>query len=253
MRIDIFSIFPDLIKGYFSQTVASRAIRAGVFELNVIDIRTKATDVHRSVDDAPFGGGAGMLMKPEPIFAAVEEQDPPRPLFLLSPSGRRFDQGLARELSLLDGFSLICGRYEGYDARIEDALADGAISIGDYVLAGGEIAAMAIVEATIRLLPGTLGNSQSVVEESFSSSLLEYPQYTRPAEFRGMQVPEVLLGGNHKLIEEWKKMMSIVKTIRFRPDLIEKRGGLDPSEADLLTKYGYAWMVEVHTRSQEDI
>ncbi len=194
-----------------------------------------------------------MLMKSEPIFAAVEEQDPPRPLFLLSPSGRRFDQGLARELSLLDGFSLICGRYEGYDARIEDALADGAISIGDYVLAGGEIAAMAIVEATIRLLPGTLGNSQSVVEESFSSSLLEYPQYTRPAEFRGMQVPEVLLGGNHKLIEEWKKMMSIVKTIRLRPDLIEKRGGLDPSEADLLTKYGYAWMVEVHTRSQEDI
>ena len=160
-----------------------------------------------------------MVMKPEPIFAAVEATDPPRPLYLLAPWGRRLDQPLAHELSVLEGFSLLCGRYEGVDARIEDHLVDGAISLGDFVLAGGEIAAMAVIEATVRLLPSVLGNPVSLEEESFAGGELEYPQYTRPAQFRGMEVPEVLLGGNHAQIAKWRAEMAARRTVAHRPDL----------------------------------
>ena len=174
--------------------------------LRVHDLRSAATDPHRSVDDAPFGGGAGMVLAPEPLFGAVEAVDPPRPLYLLGPAGRRFDQRLAEELAARPGFSLLCGRYEGVDARVADHLCDDELSIGDYVLAGGEVAACVVVEAVTRLLPGVMGNADSAAEESFGASngLLEHPQYTRPADFRGMAVPEVLRGGDHGRIARWR-------------------------------------------------
>ena len=219
MRISVFSIFPEIIDSYCSVSLVGRARAAGLLDLSHIDIRSFATDRHRSVDDVPYGGGAGMVMKPEPLFSAVEATDPPRPLYLLAPWGRRFDQAFAHELSQLDGFSLLCGRYEGVDARVEDHLVDGAISLGDFVLAGGEIAALAVIEATVRLLPSVLGNPASLDEESFAGTELEYPQYTRPAVFRGMEVPEVLLGGNHAKIAKWRAEMAARRTHAHRPDL----------------------------------
>ncbi|MDA8116650.1 MAG: tRNA (guanosine(37)-N1)-methyltransferase TrmD [Actinomycetota bacterium] len=219
MRITVFSIFPEIVDAYCSISLVGRARSGGQLELSCVDIRDFATDRHRSVDDVPYGGGAGMVMKPEPIFAAVEASNPPRPLFLLAPWGRPLDQGLAHELSGLEGFSLLCGRYEGVDARVEDHLVDGAISLGDFVLAGGEIAAMAVIEATVRLLPSVLGNPASLEEESFAGGELEYPQYTRPAVFRGMEVPEVLLGGNHAEIARWRAAMAARRTEAHRPDL----------------------------------
>ncbi len=252
MRIDVFTIFPGLIDNYLAETVVARALREGLFSLGVHDIRSMALDVHRSVDDSPFGGGAGMLMKCQPIFDSVEAADPPRPIYLLSPSGRVFDQRFAEELAQLDGFSLIAGRYEGFDARIEEHLADGAISIGDFVLAGGELAALCVIESVVRLIPGALGNQESVSEESFATGLLEYPQYTRPQNFRNYEVPSVLIGGNHKLIADWRLAQSLARTLQIRPDLIEKRGGLTAREAEVLKIHGYAWMVEEETESFED-
>src|SRR5438067_8721210 len=184
-------------------------------------------DPHRSVDDSPFGGGAGMVLMPEPIFACVEAIDPPRPLYLLGPGGRRFDQSVARELAATEGgFSLLCGRYEGVDARVRDHLVDGELSIGDYVLAGGEVAAMVVLEAVGRLVPGVMGNESSADEESFAGGLLEYPQYTRPAEFRGWTVPEVLRSGDHGRIAAWRRAQALARTLRDRPDLLDARGGL---------------------------
>jgi tRNA (guanine37-N1)-methyltransferase len=191
--------------------------------------------VHRSVDDSPFGGGAGMVLMAEPLFAAVEKVDPPRPLYYLGPAGRRFDQGVARELAELpQGFSLLCGRYEGVDERVREHLVDGELSIGDVVLAGGEVAAMVVLEAVGRLVPGVMGNQASADDESFSHGLLEYPHYTRPADFRGWTVPEILRSGDHGRIERWRRAQSLRRTLLRRPDLIQARGGLTPEEQALV-------------------
>jgi tRNA (guanine37-N1)-methyltransferase len=236
LRIDVFTIFPDLVKPWTEASLIGRAVAGGLLDLRVHDLRAGASDVHRSVDDAPFGGGAGMVLMPEPVFTVVERVEPPRPLFVLGPAGARFDQKLATSLSQSEGFSLLCGRYEGVDQRVADHLADAELSIGDFVLAGGEIAALAVIEAVARLLPGVMGNLCSAEEESFAGGLLEYPQYTRPAAFRGWKVPEILLSGDHGRILKWRKAQSLSRTIRRRPDLIESRGGLTDEERGLLAE-----------------
>jgi len=237
VRIDVFTIFPDMVDGFAGQSLLGRARQAERLDIRVHDLRAATTDPHRSVDDSPFGGGAGMVLMPEPLFNAVEAAQPPRPLFLLGPGGRRLDQQLAVELAATDGFSLLCGRYEGVDARVRDHLVDDELSIGDYVLAGGEVAAMVILEAVGRLVPGVMGNKASSVEESFSDGLLEYPQYTRPAEFRGWEVPEVLRSGDHGRITRWRRARAVERTLSRRPDLIEARGGLDDDDAKLLAEF----------------
>ncbi len=239
LRVEVLTIFPELVSSYCAGSIFGRAIRAGTVEVTVHDLRIGATNPHRSVDDAPFGGGAGMVLAPGPAFAAVEAIAPVRPLYLLSPAGRRLDQGLVEELQMKGEFSLLCGRYEGVDQRIADHLVDGEISLGDFVLAGGELAALAVVEAVARLVPGVVGNSASPAEESFTTGLLEYPQYTRPAVFRGWGVPEVLRGGDHAAVAAWRRAAALARTIERRPDLIEARGGLDEDEVRLLTEHGY--------------
>lgn len=239
MKVDVFSIFPEMIAGYTKQSILGRSIENGLLEISVHDLRLATSDKHRTIDDPPFGGGAGMILMPEPVFKAVEEVDPQRPLILLGPSGRKFDQGLADELANLGGFSLLCGRYEGVDERIRTNLCDDEISIGDFVLAGGELAALTIIETVARLKPGVLGNESSAEEESFSEGLLEYPQFTRPSSFRGLEVPEILLSGDHAKIERWRKAASIAKTLSLRPDLIEIRGGLSEDENKLLEEFGF--------------
>jgi tRNA (guanine37-N1)-methyltransferase len=238
LRIDVFTIFPDAVDSYCDTGVVGRARRAGLLDVRVCDLRQGADDPRRSVDDAPFGGGAGMVLAPGPIFAAVERAEPPRPLYLLSPAGRRFDQSVAEELSAAP-FSLLCGRYEGVDQRIADHLVDGELSIGDFVLAGGELAALVVVEAVARLVPGVVGNEDSIVDESFSAGLLEYPQYTRPASFRGWEVPEILLSGDHGRVAAWRRAAALHRTTERRPDLVERRGGLDEAEVRLLQQHGY--------------
>ncbi len=239
LRVEVLTIFPDLVARYCSEAVFGRAIRAGVVDLAVHDLRVGASDPHRSVDDAPFGGGAGMVLAPEPVFAAVERIGPVRPLYLMSPGGRRLDQAFVEELQARGAFSLLCGRYEGVDQRIADHLVDGEISVGDYVLAGGELAALAVIEAVARLVPGVVGNEASPQDESFTTGLLEYPQYTRPAEFRGWKVPEVLRSGDHSAVARWRRAAALARTIARRPDLIESRGGLSASEVRLLREHGY--------------
>ncbi|HEY8525120.1 MAG TPA: tRNA (guanosine(37)-N1)-methyltransferase TrmD [Acidimicrobiales bacterium] len=241
MRIDVFTIFPDMVDDFAGRSLLGKARAAGTLDIRVHDLRSCATDPHRSVDDAPFGGGAGMVLMPEPLFAAVEAVDPPRPLYYLSPAGRRFDQSVARELAALDGFSLLCGRYEGVDERVRQHLCDGELSIGDYVLAGGEVAAMVVIEAVGRLVPGVMGNQASAEDESFSpgsSGLLEYPHYTRPANFRGWEVPAVLRSGDHGRIARWRRAQALRRTLRHRPDLIEARGGLTAEDEALLAEFG---------------
>jgi tRNA (guanine37-N1)-methyltransferase len=241
MRIDVFTIFPGLVGHFADQSLVGKARAAGTLDIRVHDLRSCATDPHRSVDDAPFGGGAGMVLRPEPIFAAVEAVQPPRPLLYLSPAGRRFDQSVARELTGLEaGFSLLCGRYEGVDERVREHLCDGELSIGDVVLAGGEVAAMVVVEAVGRLVPGVMGNESSAEDESFSDGLLEYPHYTRPAEFRGWEVPEVLRSGDHGRVARWRRAQAIRRTLDRRPDLMEARGGLTDADRALLVEFGLA-------------
>ena len=220
------------------ESVIGRGRRAGHLDVRVHDLRAHATGVHQSVDDAPFGGGAGMVMSPAPLFAAVEEVEPARPLLYLSPAGRRFDQSMAQELADSGGFSLLCGRYEGIDERVRQHLVDGEVSVGDVVLAGGEVPALLIVEAVGRLVPGVLGNADSTAEESFSDGLLEYPHYTRPAQFRDWTVPEVLRSGDHGRVQRWRKAQSLRRTIDRRPDLIAERGGLSDADSELLAEFG---------------
>jgi tRNA (guanine37-N1)-methyltransferase len=239
MRTEIFTIFPDLVSTWAGASLIGKAWRSGAIEIVVHDLRAGANDPHRSVDDSPFGGGAGMVLAPEPVFTAVEAAGPVRPLFLLGPGGRRFDQALAQQLAEGPGFSLLCGRYEGVDERVAEHLVDGELSIGDYVLAGGEAAAIVVVEAVARLVPGVMGNSTSSEEESFSEGLLEYPQYTRPAEFRGWPVPDVLLSGHHERVAEWRKAAALARTLQRRPDLIAARGGISPDEERLLVEWGF--------------
>ena len=235
MRIDVFTIFPGIVVDFATHSLLGRAREQGLVDLRCHDIREHATDVHRTVDDTPFGGGAGMLMRPEPIFAAVEAAAPPRPLVLLGPGGQRFDQKMAVHLASLGGFSLLCGRYEGVDHRVREHLVDHEVSVGDVVLAGGEGAACLVIEAVTRLVPGVMGNAESPVTESFGAAgLLEEPQWTRPADFRGWEVPEVLRSGDHARIAAWRRAQAIARTLRERPDLIEARGGLTEEERRLL-------------------
>lgn len=251
-RIHCFTLFPEVLEQYWAASILGRARSDGRLELRAHDVRDAAHDVHRSVDDAPFGGGAGMVLSPKPVFEVVEavsasEGGMPRPLFLLSPSGRRFDQSVAHELAAAPGgFSLLCGRYEGVDQRVADHLVDGEVSIGDYVLAGGELAALVVAEAVARLLPGVLGNDRSADDESFVAGLLEYPQYTRPADFRGWEVPEVLRSGDHGRVEAWRRVQSLVRTLDRRPDLVERRGGLTREEVQLLAEHGEVRRLREH-------
>ena len=236
MRIDILTIFPSLINTFVTESLIGKAQESGTLEISALDLREGASGAHKAVDDTPFGGGPGMVLKPEPIFNIVETKNPPRPLYLLSPAGEPFSHSKAKDLSKLDGFSLLCGRYEGVDQRVRDHLIDGEISLGDFVLAGGEIAALAIVETVTRLIPGVMGNLESAASESFTQGLLEYPQYTRPWEYKGLTPPDILRSGNHKEIKLWKKAKALEITVSNRPDLIEKRGGLTDEEQSLLEK-----------------
>ena len=238
LRVDVFTIFPGMVEAYAGESILGRAGVAGHLDVRAHDLRLATEDVHRTIDDSPFGGGAGMVMMPEPVFAAVEAVDPPRPLILLGPGGRRFDQSVAAELASLDGFSLLCGRYEGVDERIRTGLCDDEVSLGDFVLAGGELAALAIMEAVARLRPGVLGNEASPDDESFADGLLEYLHYTRPADFRGMEVPEVLRSGDHGRVARWRRAGALVRTLALRPDLIERRGGFTNDDRALLEEFG---------------
>jgi tRNA (guanine37-N1)-methyltransferase len=221
VRVDIFSIFPGIFEGPLRESLLGKAIVAGVIDVRVHDIRDFCMDRHRQVDDVPFGGGPGMVMKPEPIFAAVESLDPgSKRVLLLSPAGRRLDQAFADELAAQSWVVLICGRYEGVDERVVEGLSAEEVSIGDYVLAGGEVAALVVLEAVARLVPGVVGREESLRHESFQDGVLEHPQYTRPQEFRGMTVPEVLLSGDHSRIHEWRRQAALEKTKRNRPDLL---------------------------------
>ncbi len=237
MRIDVITIFPAMIEQFGGQSLIGKARERGLLDLRVHDLRSVTVDPHRSVDDTPFGGGAGMVLMPEPVFATVEAVDPPRPLLGLGPSGRPLDQAFARELSGLDGFTLVCGRYEGIDHRVRAHLLDGEVSIGDYVLAGGEVAAMVVLETVGRLVPGVMGNASSAEEESFSDGLLEYPHYTRPASFRGWDVPEVLRSGDHARIAAWRRAQALHRTVALRPDLIAARGGLTDADRRLMAEH----------------
>ncbi len=242
MRIDVFTIFPGLVDGFCAESLLGKARTSGLLDLRLHDPRDHTADVHRTVDDAPFGGGAGMVMKPEPLFASVEAAQPPRPLYLLGPGGRRFDQRMAEELAAdaagSGGFSLLCGRYEGIDHRVREHLVDGELSIGDVVLNGGEVAACLVIEAVVRLLPGAMGNHASPVNESFGQhGLLEEPQYTRPAEFRGWAVPDVVRSGDHARIERWRRAQALHRTLKYRPDLLEANGGLSETDRRLLEEF----------------
>lgn len=241
MRIDVLTLFPNMFTGPFDASILGRARRDGLVEVNVWDIREHTKDRHRTADDAPYGGGPGMVMKPEPVVEAVEHviaQGPAdiRPwVILLAPQGRRFDQRIAEEYAQLPWLILICGHYEGVDDRVRQLVADEVLSIGDFVLTGGEPAAIVVVDAVVRLIPGVLGEAASVHEESFGRDmLLEYPQYTRPVEYRGLRVPDVLLSGNHAAIRRWRRKESLRLTRLIRPDLLERAVLSDEDRALLL-------------------
>ncbi len=247
MRFDIFTLFPSIFESPLQESILKRAIEAGLLDVRVHNIRDYTTDKHRVTDDYPYGGGGGMVMKPEPIFEAVEtvlanaksqrsnsklqSSNPtpakravqfPIPIILLTPQGRVFNQAIARELALHERIALICGRYEGVDERVREHLATDEISIGDYVLTGGELAALVIVDAVSRLLSGVLGDAGAPADDSHAEGLLEYPHYTRPPEFRGWAVPDVLLSGHHAEIDRWRRRQSLLRTLRRRPDLLAR-------------------------------
>ena len=229
MDFHVLTIFPEMFESPFSSGLISKASVKGLLKINCHDIRKYSTDRHKSVDDYPFGGGPGMVLKPEPIFSAVEDLQSSNEIgnnsriIVMSPQGRMFDKNIARELTRYDELVLICGRYEGIDDRVIQNLADEELSIGNYILNGGELAAMVVIDSVSRLLPGVVGSEQSILEDSLADDLLKYPQYTRPRSFRGFEVPEVLLSGNHKIIEKWRKDKSIEKTNNKRPDLISDK------------------------------
>jgi tRNA (guanine37-N1)-methyltransferase len=221
VRVDILTIFPGIFEGPLRESLLGRGIGEGLLDVRVHDIRDHAIDKHSQVDDEPFGGGPGMVMKPEPVFAAVEAIGPgSKRVLLLSPGGRRLDQALVRELAREPWLVLVCGRYEGVDERVVEGLPAEEVSIGDYVLSGGEVPALVVLEAVTRLVPGVVGREESLHRESFEDGGLDHPHYTRPREFRGMEVPEVLLSGDHARIEEWRRRAADRKTKRNRPDLL---------------------------------
>lgn len=224
MQIHVLTLFPESFRGPLETSILARARREGHVEIDVLDIRDFTDDKHRKTDDRPYGGGAGMVMKPGPIVRALEyarESSPNAPRILLTPQGETFDQSMAEELVESPDLILVCGRYEGVDERVREGWIDREISIGDYVLPGGEAAALCITQAVVRLLPGVLGNRESLQEESFAADRLEYPQYTRPRNFRGREVPDVLLSGDHGRVDDWRREQSEKRTRRRRPDLID--------------------------------
>ncbi len=222
MHFDVFTLFPDMFQGPFTESILKRAQERGLLSIALHDIRDVATDKHHIVDDYPYGGGAGMVMKPEPIFAAIEAVYESGPIILLTPQGRLFNQQIARTLAQEQRVTLLCGHYEGIDERVRQHLVTDEISIGDYVLTGGELAAMVVVDAVSRLIPGVLGADASIHEESHSGNLLEYPHYTRPPEFRGWRVPDILLSGHHAQIARWRRKESLRRTRQRRPDLFAR-------------------------------
>ncbi len=237
-RIDVLTIFPKLVDTFCEESLLGRARATDKLDLRCHDLREFTTDVHRTTDDTPFGGGAGMVLKAEPIKRAITETECPRPIFALGPGGRRLTQDLAVQLSRTEGFTLLCGRYEGIDHRVREHLCDGEISIGDVVLAGGEVAACVVIEAVTRLLPGVMGNQESAGDESFGANgLLEYPQFTRPFELDGWSVPDVLKSGDHAKIARWRLAQALHRTTKDRPDLIEARGGITAEEQRVLDEF----------------
>ena len=247
MRIAVFTLFPDAVSSYCAASILGRAQESGALAVDVYDLRQGAVDARRTVDDSPFGGGPGMVLMPEPVFRCIEaveaEGELPRPLLLLAPGGRPFSQAVAGELAALPGgFSLLCGRYEGVDQRVSDHLVDGELSVGDFVLAGGELGALVVIETVARLLPEVLGNEDSALDESFSAGLLEYPQYTRPADFRGWEVPGVLRSGDHAAVAAWRRLQSLLRTAGQRPDLLDelrREGRLSDDDVRSLAAHGY--------------
>jgi tRNA (guanine37-N1)-methyltransferase len=240
-RIDVLTIFPALVDSFCQESLLGRARATERLDLRCHDLRNFTTDVHRTTDDSPFGGGAGMVLKAEPIQRAISETACPRPILALGPGGKRLTQELAVQLSQTGGFTLLCGRYEGIDHRVREHLCDGEISIGDVVLAGGEVAACVVIEAVTRLLPGVMGNQESAGDESFGSNgLLEYPQYTRPAEMPepdGWTIPDVLRSGDHARIARWRLAQALYRTMAERPDLMVARGGVTPAEQRVLDEF----------------
>ncbi|KQX69270.1 tRNA (guanosine(37)-N1)-methyltransferase TrmD [Paenibacillus sp. Root444D2] len=252
MRIDVLTLFPEMFDGVFSSSILGKARDKGIVALNTVNFRDYSNNKHNTVDDYPYGGGGGMVLKPEPIFAAVENlpihqedgQDPVKPrVILMCPQGETFTQKKAEELSNEQHLVFICGHYEGYDERIRQYLVTDELSIGDYVLTGGELPAMVVIDTVVRLLPGVLGNEMSAVTDSFSTGLLEYPHYTRPAKFRDWDVPEMLLSGHHENVKRWRRKESLFRTLERRPDLLEGRE---------LSKEEKAWVVEWKGRKQEE-
>jgi tRNA (guanine37-N1)-methyltransferase len=248
MKIDVLTLFPEMFEGVFTSSILGKARDKGLVSLNTVNFRDYSNNKHNTVDDYPYGGGGGMVLKPEPIFAAVEDLLPaemqvkPR-VILMCPQGEPFTQKKAEELSAEEHLVFICGHYEGYDERIREYLITDELSIGDYVLTGGELPAMVIIDSVVRLLPGVLGNEQSAVTDSFSTGLLEYPHYTRPAKFRDWEVPEVLISGHHENIQKWRSKMSLFRTLDRRPDLLEGRE---------LTKEEQKWLAEWHKLKAEN-
>lgn len=239
MFVDIFSLFPEVFAPYLEISILKRAIQSSLLEVRTHNIRGWATDRHHTTDDTPYGGGGGMIMKPEPIFSAVESilGDPPKcPIILLTPQGKTFDQKMAFELASFDHIAMLCGRYESYDERIRQHLVTHEISIGDYVLTGGELPTLIILDAIARLLPGVLGDADATQDDSFSDGLLEYPHYTKPPEFRGWKVPDILLSGNHAALDHWRREQSLIRTLKRRPDLL-KSIDLSKEEQDFIQTY----------------
>jgi tRNA (guanine37-N1)-methyltransferase len=227
VRIDVLTLFPRMFEGPFGESIVARAVAAGVVEIGIHNLRDWTHDRHRTVDDKPFGGGAGMVMKPAPLFEAIEAlRREGGQTVLLTPQGEVFSQRIAAELAALPSLLLVCGHYEGIDERVREHAVDREISIGDYVLSGGEIPAMVVTDAVVRLLPGALGSAESALDESHSAGLLEYPHYTRPADFRGWRVPDVLLGGNHAAIAKWRREQALARTRARRPDLLQKAAAI---------------------------
>jgi tRNA (guanine37-N1)-methyltransferase len=247
MRIDVLTLFPEMLEGVFGASILGKAREKKLVALSAINFRNYATNKHNTVDDYPYGGGGGMVLKPDPVFAAVEDLEvapdtKPR-VILMCPQGETFTQAKAEELSRESHLVFICGHYEGYDERIREHLVTDELSIGDYVLTGGEIPAMAVIDSVVRLLPGVLGNESSAVTDSYSTGLLEHPHYTRPPEFRGWSVPDVLISGHHGRIEAWRREQSLLRTLQRRPELLEKVE---------LTAKERIWLAEQRSNSEED-
>jgi tRNA (guanine37-N1)-methyltransferase len=251
MRIDVLTLFPEMFEGVFSSSILGKARDKGIVGLNTVNFRDYSNNKHNTVDDYPYGGGGGMVLKAEPIFAAVEDLIPPdstvKPrIILMCPQGERYTQKKAEELSSEEHLVFICGHYEGYDERIRQYLVTDELSVGDYVLTGGELPAMTVIDSVVRLLPGVLGNEQSAITDSFSTGLLEYPHYTRPAKFRDWEVPDVLISGHHVNVDTWRRKESLLRTLERRPDLLE---GRELSKEERV--WIHAWKAEQQDKSGE--